>query len=406
MLNRLSNGQLREYLAAGITQDELKQRLKAALTDQTTATASRAAQVPSNPPSQQPVPTSTQHPPTTQATTQTSAPAETTATNSTVRNLLQDRRDRLEADKKRQDAAERANRQAKAKARRDEAESQATAASPGSSRSHELSYAQQQRKRQQDARQERERIMRQIEADKADRREREERRRALSRAEAAVKASSSDGANGLVDRQLSSEEARRQASTQPSSSKDCAVQVRLLDGSTIRSRFPSDHTLRTHVRAWVDGQRSDGDVPYTFKQILAPKPNRAITISEEEESLQSLGLTPSATLVMVPVQGSIAAYGSGGPGLLSRGLSVGYGLVSGGVDLVTGALGAVLGVGQAPQQASAASAPAPGDIRSLHATPPSTAGGISVRTLRDQQAAGDDHQFYNGNQVSHRHVAR
>lgn len=246
--------------------------------------------------------------------------------------------------------------------------------------------------------------MRQIEADKADRREREERRRALARAEAAVEAASSDGADGLVDKQLSSDETRRHTSLRPSSSKECAVQVRLLDGSTIRSRFPSDHTLRTHVRAWVDEQRSDGDVPYTFKQILAPKPNRAITISEEEESLQSLGLTPSATLVMVPVQGSIAAYGGGGPGLLSKGLSAGYGLVSGGVGVVTGALGAVLGVGQAAQPASTASAPSSGDSQSSHTTPSSTTGGVNVRTLRDQQAARDDHQFYNGNQVSFRHV--
>lgn len=241
--------------------------------------------------------------------------------------------------------------------------------------------------------------MRQIEADKADRREREERRRALARAEAVAEARSSDGADGLIDKQLANEDTRRQTSARPSSSKDCAVQVRVLDGSTIRSRFPSHQTLRTHVRAWVDEQRSDGDVPYTFKQILAPKPNRAITISEEEESLQDLGLTPSATLVMVPVQGSIAAYGSGGPGLLSRGFSAGYGLVSGGVGVVTGALGAVLGVGQSPQPANTPPVSSSGDARSLLSTPPSTAGGINVRTLRDQQAAGDDHQFYNGNQV-------
>lgn len=249
--------------------------------------------------------------------------------------------------------------------------------------------------------------MRQIEADKADRREREERRRALARAEAG--ANSSDGADGLVDRQLSSEDSQRYVSTRPSS-KDCAVQVRLLDGSTIRSRFPSAQTLRRDVRAWVDGQRSDGDIPYTFTQILAPKPNRAITISEEEESLQSLGLTPSATLVMVPVQGSIAAYGSGGPGLLSRGLSAGYGLVSGGVGVVTGALGAVLGVGPAAQPAGTASTPSSVDGQSSNDGPPSTAGGrhagggVNVRTLRDQQAAGEDHQFYNGNQVSDKHA--
>ncbi len=286
--------------------------------------------------------------------------------------------------------AEKADRQAKAKARRQDAaaEAEAAGASPGSSKSQELSYAQQQRKRQQDARQERDRIMRQIENDKAERREREERRRALARAEAGA----TDGADGLVDRQLSSENVQRSASTR--ASKDCAVQVRLLDGSTIRSRFPADRTLRSHVRAWVDEQRSDGDTPYTFKQILTPQPNRAITISEEEESLQTLGLTPSATLIMVPVQGSIAAYDSSAPGLLSRGLSAGYSLVSGGVGTVTGALGTFLGIGQVAPPSNASSGPS--TVAGQNA-----GGNINVRTLRDQETARDDHQLYNGNQVSH-----
>ena len=239
--------------------------------------------------------------------------------------------------------------------------------------------------------------MQQIEASRADRREREERRQALARAEVDSFVDSLDGASGLVDQQIATENFVR--STHPRLTKDCAIQVRLLDGSTIRSRFHPDQTLRLHVRPWVDEQRPDGDAPYTFKQILAPKPARAITISEEEESLQSLGLTPSATLVMVPVQGSIAAYGIGGPGLLSRGLSAGYGLVTGGVEMVTGALGTFLGVGQT----TAASASADGG-HSQQVPPSTTAGraagaGLNVRTLRDQRAARDDHQLYNGNQV-------
>ncbi|KAI9875239.1 MAG: hypothetical protein M1830_008721, partial [Pleopsidium flavum] len=237
----IHNGQLREYLVAGIAPDDFKQRLKAALTEQPSTTHPQDSQATPEPPSQQPTTVSQQSTRLIPAPVQAPAPPDTTPSNATVQNLLHDRRDRLEAEKKRREDAERADRQAKAKARREDAAgAEAGGASPGSFKSQELSYAQQQRKRQQDARQERDRIMRQIENDKADRREREERRRALARAEAGA----TDGADGLVDQQISSENVQRPASTR--SSKDCAVQVRLLDGSTIRSRFPSDQTLRSH----------------------------------------------------------------------------------------------------------------------------------------------------------------
>ena len=286
---------------------------------------------------------------------------------------------------------------AKASARRAEAAAAAAAAAvnPDSAKSKQLSYAQQQKKRQQEARLERERIVREIENDKALRREKEERRKALAKAEA----EGNDGADGLVDQQLSSE-----ISTPISTnSKVCALQVRLFDGSTIRSKFTSQSTLSFDVRKWVDETRTDGDVPYTFKQILAPLPNRAVTISEEEETLQSLGLTPSATLVMIPVQGFTAAY-NGGPSIVSRGISAGFnvvsggvGLVSGGVGTVAGALGTFLGVGQARP---AATEPDTGRVTpqgttNAGAREPAT----TIRTLRDQQESRDKQEFYNGNTV-------
>ena len=317
------------------------------------------------------------------------APATTSLTSSsrepsqTVQNLLADRR-RLEIDKTEKDAAEKAERLAKAEARR-----QAINAVPDSAKAKQAKYAQQQRKRQQEAKLERERIVRQIEHDKAERREKEERRRALARAEVEGK----DGADGLVDQQLFDEV----NAPQSMNSNACAVQVRLFDGSTIRNKFPSNQTLRTNVRGWLDEQRSDGDIPYTFKQILSPLPNRTLSISEEEESLQSLGLSPSATLVMVPVQGYIAAYG-GNQGIVSRGASVGYSVVSAGAGLVTGALGTVLGLGRA----------APQDVREANAAegalegsePKANGSGSSFRTLQDQREDRQDHQLYNGNHVS------
>lgn len=302
----------------------------------------------------------------------------------TVQNLLAERRRRLEIDKMEKDAAEKAERKAKAEARKE-----ATVVAPDSAKAKQATYAAQQRKRQQEARVERERILRQIEHDKAERKEKEERRKAIAKAEA----EGTDGAGGLVDQQLASEV----NFPKNTKSKESAVQVRLFDGTTVRSRFPSDQTLRGNVRSWIDQQKLD-DVPYTFKQVLTPMPNRTLSISEEEETLQSLGLTPSATLVIVPVQGYTAAY-SGGEGIFSKGASAGYSVVAAGAGIVTGALGSFLGLGRAT---------APGEIPDAHDTmmqgtveadATGTGSGINVRTLRDQRDDQDDHQLYNGNQV-------
>lgn len=302
----------------------------------------------------------------------------------TVQNLLADRRRRLEIDKKEKDAAEKAERKAKAEARKE-----AIVVAPDSAKAKQATYAAQQRKRQQEAKLERERILKQIELDKAERKEKEERRKAIAKAEA----EGTDGAGGLVDQQLASEANSPKATR----SRECAVQVRLFDGSTIRSRFPSTQTLRGNLRPWIDQEKSD-DTPYTFKQVLSPKPNRTLSILEEDETLQSLGLSPSATLVIVPVQGYTAAY-SGGQGIVSKGASAGYNVISAGAGLLTGTIGTFLGLGQAT---------APGEIRDAQGTTVQANGeadttgigsGVNIRTLRDQQGNQNDHQLYNGNQV-------
>ncbi|CAF9941505.1 MAG: hypothetical protein ALECFALPRED_009166 [Alectoria fallacina] len=304
----------------------------------------------------------------------------------TVQNLLADRRSRLEKDKKEKDAAERAERKAKAEARKE-----AMVVAPDSAKAKQATYAAQQRERQQAAKLERERILRQIEHDKAQRKDKEERRKAIAKAEA----EGTDGARGLVDQQLASE-FNFPKSTR---SKECAVQVRMFDGNTIRCRFPSDQTLRGNVRPWVDQQKTDDDVPYTFKQVLTPMPNRTLLISEEEESLQSLGLTPSATLVIVPVRDFTAAY-SGGQDVFSKRVSAGYNVVSAGAGIVIGALGTFLGLGRATT---------PGDLPDAHDTTmqmnaepnaTGTGSGANFRTLRDQRDDQDGHQLYNGNQLN------
>lgn len=350
------------------------------------ASISNTVSTTTSPPSEQPSLAAESTPPTSSNVTR-STPPDFTASNQpsqAIQTLLADRRRRLEVDKKEKEAAEKAERKAKADARKE-----SMTAAPDSAKAKQAVYAQQQRKRNQDAKSERERILRQIEHDKAERKEKEERRRALAKAEA----------EGINDSELAEQQLKAEMNPpRPTRSKECSVQVRMFDGSTIRGRFPSEDSLRAQIRPWVDKERSDEDFPYTFKQILAPLPNRTLSISDEEETLQSLGLTPSATLVMVPIQGYTAAY-TGGQSIVSRGASAGYNVVSAGAGLVTGALGTFLGIGHPTPQGEQTSAP---ENTVPAGTEPDTRGtgsAINIRTLRDQQDR-EDHQLYNGNQVS------
>ncbi|MCJ1403896.1 hypothetical protein MMC11_007119 [Xylographa trunciseda] len=296
-----------------------------------------------------------------------------------IQSLLEERRERLEIDQMHKNAAEEAQSLAKQEARRAEAE----AAAPDSARAKQATYAQQQRRKQREIRQERERILKVIENDKMERKHKGDLRKAFLEAGKG----GDDRAEGLVDQQIFSEISPSRSKTLP----DCALQVRLFDGTTIRSRFSPKQSLRGNVRRWIDEQRTDDDAPYTFRQVLAPKPNHTISISEEEQSLQSLGLTPSATLIMVRVQGYTAAYAANG-GYLSKGLADGFNMISGGVNWLTGVMGTILGTGSAGPSS-------PGSRRTTDGTHVPSTSAINIRTLGDQQKNKDSQQFYNGNQV-------
>lgn len=335
------------------------------------------------------VPQSSSLAPTPSATsppTSSSSPAMASTSSSRIHDMLAERRQRLEKDKKDKETAEKAERKVQAESRRE-----AINTNPSSAKAKQADYAKQQQKRNQEAKLERERILRDIENNKAERKEKEKRRKALAKLEA----EGNDGAEGLVDQQL----AREVLQPQQKSSNECAIQVRLFDGSTIRHGFPVEQSLRSHVRRWIGEQGLDGDTPYNFKQILTPMQNRTISISDEEESLQTLGLTPSATLVMVPVQGYAAAY-AGSQSIFSRCLSAAYSIINSGLGVVTRALGTFIGIGGTANTRSGAEAPSTADQES-----PSQRGvvdtgpKINVRTLRDEREDHDDHQFYNGNQV-------
>jgi hypothetical protein len=244
-----------------------------------------------------------------------------------------------------------------------------------------MKYALMLKKRQQDARDERARILKRVEDDKI------ERRRMAAERKAEVN-KAKDGSEPPK-----SEPSRLEPQTS-SRFKECALQVRLFDGSTIRSRFPSSATLRVDVRPWIDEQQT-GNAPYTFKHVLTPRPNRDISISDEEQSLESQGLAPTATLIIVPVQGYTSAYEDNSTSSrVSRGISAGFGLVSSGLGMVTGLFGSLLVGSTAPPPQEEPSASA-----NTRQSPT-----INVRTLTDQNRP-DEQQFYNGNAVSDRKLS-
>ncbi|KAL8720200.1 MAG: hypothetical protein Q9225_002893 [Loekoesia sp. 1 TL-2023] len=313
--------------------------------------------------------------------------ATVTSATSNLQQVMADRRRRLEADKAAKDAAEKEKRKAVAQAQRE-----AASAAPGTPVSQQSSYAQQQRKRQREAKEERQRILRAIESDKAERKVKEAQRRALAEAEAV----DANQASKSTDLELPSNRGAAPHAQQ------CSLQIRLFDGTTLRGKFESHQTLNNDVRPWIADQRTDGDMPYTLKQILTPLPNRTIGISEEEESLQSLGLLPSATLVMVPIQDYIGAYSSN-QGVVSKAVSIGYNAASIGGSMLKGALGTVLAFGRATsdtQEIGSQERRVETSSDSDRQTAAAAAReGVSFRTLSRHHDGSEDHELYNGNQV-------
>lgn len=311
-------------------------------------------------------------------------------TTSSLQQVMEERRKRFEADKAAKDATEKERKKAVAQAR-----CAAASASPGNPVSNQSLYAQEQRKRKQEATQERNRILRVIENDKAERKEKEAQRRALAEAGAeAVNASDEDRAIEASNQR----NAPKWAATPYL--QQCYLQVRLFDGTTIRGRFKPSQTVGCAVRKWIAEHRTDGDAPFTLKRILTPLLNKTITISEEEESLESLGLIPSATLVMVPIQSYTGAY-INGPGLVGKSISVGYNAACAGGYMLKGALRTILGLGRAGANTQEDVAQERERHHSSHMEYRATAlgDGANFRTLRTQEDEHADHQLYNGNQV-------
>ncbi|KAI4248427.1 MAG: hypothetical protein L6R40_000986 [Gallowayella cf. fulva] len=237
------------------------------------------------------------------AATSTAPPLERT----TVHQVMEDRRKRLEADKAVKDAAEKERLRSIAQARHEAT----TQENPVSKQSQ---YAQEQRKRKREAQAERERILREIENDKAARKEREAERRALAKAEA------------------------------------------------------------------VDAGKKTDSADVKTPQHWAP--------------VFFAGLLPSATLVMVPIQGYTGAYASD-QGMVSKAVALGYNAASTGGNMLVGALGTVLGFGRA----TGSTGESPPHNSNEHLGAVATGEGMRFRTMR-RQDDDTEHQFYNGNQLN------
>ncbi|PKY07788.1 hypothetical protein P168DRAFT_285979 [Aspergillus campestris IBT 28561] len=184
--------------------------------------------------------------------------------------------------------------------------------------------------------------------------------------------------------------------------KEYRLQVRLFDGSSVRSSFLPSHTIRANVRPWLDGQMAEEKRPYNLKHIMTPLPNQTLSIADEEQSLDTLNLGPTANLVMIPIRTYTEAYSSTAS-LPVRAVSTVYGLVSSTVGAATGLVGSFLGYGQttpAPSQSSpdpSTSSQTGSSAAGPRPTPPT---GPRIRTLQDQRNEEGDKQFYNGNQLN------
>ncbi|KAF3063635.1 UBX domain-containing protein 4 [Daldinia childiae] len=400
----IQNGTLKEYIQGGTAKEDLVRRIEAILSTATVTQTQQTATAPARQASSQP-------PPAAQAPVSTSSnvlddlyddydiparPSPVPAESSREGQSSQEAK-RLEAEKKAKEAKEakaketkaKAEQEAKAKAER-EAQAQerrrASESNEGQSSTTnrpERSYAEEVRQQKIRATEDRKRILKRIEDDKRERREREAKER-----QARLLLNATNDTEASSSQTPAIPLARRQAS---SSGDHCNLQVRLFDGSTIRSRFKSDATLNKEVRKWIDEDRTDGDAPYTFRIVLTPLPNKAVEPAEETESLLSLGLAPSATLVLVHAKYS-SAFARASDGLIWRSLAYVLGFFGSGYGFLVGMLGGLAGL------LSSRGAASPEEVPLQNLAEDRIASGI--RGFYEAEDRRRDAQLYNGNSLN------
>jgi hypothetical protein len=311
-------------------------------------------------------------------------------TNSRVQSMLTARAARV-LEQKKKDEAE-AKRQG---AEKGKAKAEAGASVPKKT-DEQSKHAAALKKKQREAREERERILKAIEDDKVARKVQKEEVAAARRLSMASE--KPDLASFAPITQVLSSAGRL--------SEHCAIQARLFDGSTIRNRFSSSDTL-SHVRKWVDENRGDSKEAYCFKVLLTPLPSKTIDVTEEDKSLQELELAPSATLILLRVPKFRVAYSTsprpaaGVPqgNIFQRLIAFFLAIITGFFSTVTAFFSTLV---------STAGPSATPEASTSRATGSQSQAAADAARRRAGRIAGVDHtdgrrndqQFYNGNSVS------
>jgi hypothetical protein len=351
----IKNGELKEYITPGVTKDDFVRRVQGAFNAQTRPSTSDQAA------------TSTAEAPAPQAEATTDTTPQESNRSDNVRRILAERAARMQAQK---EEAERKAKEERTKAK-EKAKAEAEAgADTDAARTHK--QAELLKKRKQKENDERKRILKRIEDDKAERRE----RAAERQRQRADNQKIGDVAASLVN----APESKLPSTTKLSDMT--ALQVRLFDGSTIRSRFKTASPMK-EVRKWVDESRNDGKLPYTFKQVLTPLPNKNIDETEEDQDIGELGLSPSSTLVLIPVTKYSSAYDDRPRNIFSRFIGILLRFFTWLLSLI--------GLG--------------GDARGEHRHSSSSGttadrDGSRVQAFQNSNDRRRDQQLYNGNSVS------
>lgn len=291
----IQNGELKEYITPGTSKEDFFRRIQNAFS----ATSSSApVSASTSTPQPEPVPAA--------SSSQGVPPSGESSTSENVRRILTERAAKLKTQK--EEAERKAKEQAKEERNKAKAKGKADAeagAKTDNAVAHKAAEAV--KKKRQEQQEERRRILKRIEDDKAERR---------LRAQAREQMRTEDVKGGDVASSLANVPESKLPSTTKASGMT-ALQVRMFDGSTLRSRFKTTSPLKT-IRSWVDENRTDGSQPYTFKQVLTPSPNKTIDETEEDKSVGELGLSPSSTLVLIPVKNFTSAYDASSQNIVSR----------------------------------------------------------------------------------------
>ena len=355
----MKHGELKEYLTPNTTKEDFLRRVRGAFNPSSQTSSSNPQSTPATTSASNSPPASSHAE--TVADTHPSTPQQS----ENVRRILAERAARLQAQR---EEDERKVREERNKAKGKAKEEAAAGANTDAAKAHK--HAEMVKERRHQEQEERQRILKRIQDDKAERR--------LRAAEREQQRLESQTAGDVAASLVNAPETK--LSSKPKIGEMAYLQTRLFDGSTIRSRFKTGSSLRD-VRSWVDKNRTDGKDPYTFKHVLTPLPNKTIDETEEDKALGELGLVPSATLVLIPVTKYSSAYANGNIFSQLIGMILGF---------FTWLLGLV-GLGRRAEPVEAAS--------SSDAASTST-DRSRIRGFQNSEDRPRDQQLYNGNSVS------